>query len=182
MALHRDIFWVGRQWAVTGFGVQAVDQRLKGAFDIEIARLWDDDLPQRMRALAWLKADDFENALNVARSRFPEPPRKSLPLVESVLELIAPVASEPLKPKVEPRPDGLVADPPLREPAKAVIAPIEARPPSSEPPKAPISLVEKGRAEKEPVAIDRPQAQSRPLELRIEHVSAKFLPRWRIRH
>ena len=48
MALHRDIFWVGRQWAVTGFGVQAVDQRLKGAFDIEIARLWDDDLPQRM--------------------------------------------------------------------------------------------------------------------------------------
>ena len=42
MALHRDIFWVGRQWAVTGFGLQAVDQRLKGAFDVEGTRLWED--------------------------------------------------------------------------------------------------------------------------------------------
>jgi len=23
MALHRDIYWVGRQWAVTGYGIQA---------------------------------------------------------------------------------------------------------------------------------------------------------------
>jgi hypothetical protein len=23
MALHRDIFWIGRQWAVTGFRMQA---------------------------------------------------------------------------------------------------------------------------------------------------------------
>ena len=38
MALHRDIYWIGRQWAITGFGVQAIDQRLKGAFDIEDAR------------------------------------------------------------------------------------------------------------------------------------------------
>lgn len=43
MALHRDIFWVGRQWAVTGAGIQAVDQRLRGVLDIAIARLWDDD-------------------------------------------------------------------------------------------------------------------------------------------
>ncbi len=39
MALHRDIYWVGRQWAVTGFGVQAVDQRLKGAFDVEVGAI-----------------------------------------------------------------------------------------------------------------------------------------------
>jgi len=182
MALHRDIFWVGRQWAVSGFGVQAVDQRLKGAFDIEIARLWDDDLPQRMRALAWLRADDFENALKVARSRFPEPPRKSLPLVESVMELIGPAASEPPKPEAEPRPIRTEAAPPLREPPKAVIAPIEAGPPSSEPPKAPILLAEPSPAESERVAADQPPPASRPLELRIEHVSAKFLPRWRIRH
>ena len=90
MALHRDIYWVGRQWAVTGLGVQAVDQRLKGAFDIEVAHLWDDDLPQRMRALAWLKADDFDKALEIARARHPEPPRKNLPLVESILEMIPP--------------------------------------------------------------------------------------------
>jgi hypothetical protein len=97
MALHRDIYWVGRQWAVTGAGVQAVDQRLKGAFDIEVARLWEDDLPQRMRALAWLNIDDFNKALETARARFPAPPRKSLPLVESVLELIQPASAEPAK-------------------------------------------------------------------------------------
>ena len=39
MALHRDIFWVGRQWAVTGYGVQACDQKQKGQFDIEASRL-----------------------------------------------------------------------------------------------------------------------------------------------
>ena len=102
MALHRVIYWIGRQWAVTGFGVQAVDQRLKGAFDIEIARLWEDDLPRRMRALAWLNVDDFNKALEVARARHPEPPRKTLPLVESVLELIqpTPAASEPPKPVI----------------------------------------------------------------------------------
>src|ERR1700761_8549431 len=98
MALHRDIFWIGRQWAVTGFGLQAVDQRLRGAFDVEATRLWEDDLPQRMRALAWLNADDFNKALDLARGRFPQPPRKSLPLVDSVLELMQPVKGEPPKP------------------------------------------------------------------------------------
>src|SRR5215475_10569670 len=98
MVLHRDIYWVGRQWAVTGFGVQAVDQRLKGAFDVEVARLWEDDLPQRMRALSWINLEDFNKALEVARARYPAPPRKNLPLVESVLELIQPVSSEAAKP------------------------------------------------------------------------------------
>src|ERR1700749_699231 len=100
MALHRDIYWIGRQWAVTGFGLQAVDQRLKGAFDVEAIKLWEDDLPQRMRSLAWLNADDFNKALDLARGRFPQPPRKARPLVESVLELIQPSASEPHTPAV----------------------------------------------------------------------------------
>jgi hypothetical protein len=105
MALHRDIYWIGRQWAVTGSGVQAIDQRLKGAFDIEVSRLWDDDLSDRMRAHAWLNAADFDKALSVALARFPEPPRKSRPLVESILNLIQPSSSEPAKPAVA-RPDG----------------------------------------------------------------------------
>ena len=105
MALHRDIFWVGRQWAVTGFGVQAIDQRLKGAFDIEASRLWEDDLTERMHAQPWLNAADFDKALAVARTHFPEPPRKTLPLVESVLELIQPLSTEPPKPATpSPRP------------------------------------------------------------------------------
>lgn len=98
MALHRDIYWIGRQWAVTGSGVQAIDQRLKGAFDIEVSRLWDDDLPERMRTYAWLNAADFDKALSVARTRFPEPPRKARPLVDSILNLIQPSSSTPVKP------------------------------------------------------------------------------------
>jgi hypothetical protein len=150
MALHRDIYWIGRQWAVTGFGLQAVDQRLKGAFDVEIGRLWEDDLPQRIRALAWINADDFNKALDQARTRFPQPPRKSLPLVESVLELIQPVTGEP----------------PKAAKSIAEATPImETRlPPSST-----------------PAAIALPP-KARPLKLRIERASAKFLPSWRVRH
>ncbi len=74
MALHRDIFWIGRQWAVTGHGMQLIDQRLMGAFDIEVARLWDDDLIARMHAKAWLNATDFDKGLAVARTRI-HPPR-----------------------------------------------------------------------------------------------------------
>ena len=69
MALHRDILWIGRQWAVTGHGMQLIDQRLMGAFDIEVARLWDDDLIERMHAKEWLNAADFDKGLEVARAR-----------------------------------------------------------------------------------------------------------------
>ena len=72
MALHRDIFWVGRQWAVTGAGIQAVDQRLRGVLDIAIPRLWDDDLVQSRRAKPGVNAADFDKALTVARERFPK--------------------------------------------------------------------------------------------------------------
>ena len=71
MPLHRDIFWVGRQWAVTGAGIQAVDQRLRGVLDIEVARLWDEDLVRSRRAKPGVNAADFDSALTVARERFP---------------------------------------------------------------------------------------------------------------
>ena len=95
MALHRDIFWIGRQWAVTGHGMQLIDQRLEGAFDIEVIRLWDDDLIASLRAKAWLKAEDFDKGLAVARTRHPQssdaPP---------------PPAAKPEAPKFEtPRPE-----------------------------------------------------------------------------
>ena len=76
MAFHRDIYWVGRQWAVTGYGMQAVDQRLKGRFDIEAIRLWEDGLPESLDAGGWLNAEDFAKALSVARARYPQPPRQ----------------------------------------------------------------------------------------------------------
>jgi hypothetical protein len=98
MALHRDIYWVGRQWAVTGAGIQAVDQRLRGVLDIEVARLWDDDLVQSRRAKPGVNAADFDKALSVARERFP----------------CAPVAA--------PAPAPIVARPPTRVVAEAPVA------------------------------------------------------------
>ena len=71
MALHRDIFWVGRQWAVTGAGIQAVDQRLRGVLDIDIARLWDDAHVQSRRAKPGVNLEDFDAAVTMARARFP---------------------------------------------------------------------------------------------------------------
>jgi len=73
MTLHRDIYWVGRQWAVTGYGIQACDQKQKSKFDIEAARLWDDSVLEAMRAQTWLNNEDFDKAIAVARKRYPEP-------------------------------------------------------------------------------------------------------------
>jgi hypothetical protein len=79
MALHRDIYWVGKQWAVTGSGIQACNQKQRGKFDIEAARLWEDGVLESVRALKWLNLDDFEKAVSVAREYYPEPPRKTPP-------------------------------------------------------------------------------------------------------
>ena len=84
MALHRDIFWVGRQWAVTGHGIQAVDQKQKGKFDIEASRVWQDDLVEPLRGEGWLNIEDFDKALAVARARFPQPPGMVAPPRQSV--------------------------------------------------------------------------------------------------
>ena len=101
MALHRDIYWVGRQWAVTGYGMQAVDQRLQGRFDIEAARLWDDDLSESLNAGGWLNPEDFAKALAVARTRYPQPPRKvPEPPQESALGLNGGAPTELPKPLV----------------------------------------------------------------------------------
>ena len=94
MALHRNIYWVGRQWAVTGYGIQACDQKQKSRFDIEASRLWEDGVLERMRAERWLNIEDFDRAIAVARTHYPEPPRKTEPAEESVLGSIEAVLKE----------------------------------------------------------------------------------------
>ncbi|MGA7717501.1 MAG: hypothetical protein WCB33_16450, partial [Bradyrhizobium sp.] len=79
MALHRDIYWVGKQWAVTGLGIQACNQKQRGKFDIEASRLWDGGVQDAVRAEKWVNTDDFEKAVAVARKYYPEPPRKEPP-------------------------------------------------------------------------------------------------------
>ena len=79
MALHRDIFWIGRHWAVTGFGMQAINQKHGGQFDIEIERLWDDDLLDGLRDQKWFNPDDFAKGLAIAQARHPRPPTRPAP-------------------------------------------------------------------------------------------------------
>jgi hypothetical protein len=110
MALHRDIFWVGRQWAVTGAGIQAVDQRLRGVLDIEIARLWDDDLVQSRRAKPGVNAADFDKALAVAREHFPRAagPDPIIAQLEALGVIETPVVS-PVVPAMQLRAEGRLA-------------------------------------------------------------------------
>jgi hypothetical protein len=103
MALHRDIYWVGRQWAITGHGMQTVDQKLKGKFDIEIARLWEDGLLENLRTERWLNVEDFQKALTVARKHYPEPPRKTVPPEERVLGLIETVLQDTSSRETSPK-------------------------------------------------------------------------------
>ena len=127
MPLHRDIHWIGRQWAVTGHGMQLIDQKLRGFFDIEASRLWEEPLIETMRAKEWLNVADFDKALEVARKRYKDQPRDVLPLPEEVISPAAAVAPAPpfappivaIEPVAEaPAPVQIAkpADPPRQEP------------------------------------------------------------------
>lgn len=80
VTLHRDIYWLGRQWAVTGHGIQAINKQLNMRFDVEASRIQDDGLEQPMRELAWFDAEDFAEALRVARRLSQESPARFRPL------------------------------------------------------------------------------------------------------
>lgn len=84
MALHRDIYWVGKQWAVTGHGVQACNQKQRSQFDIEGSKLWEDGVQAAVRAEKWVDTEDFEKAVAVARKYYPESPEKALLTEETV--------------------------------------------------------------------------------------------------
>jgi hypothetical protein len=79
MTLHRDIYWLGRQWAVTGHGIQAVNRKLNMRFDVAASRIWEEDTEQPMRELDWFDAEDFAEALRVARRLSQETPAKFQP-------------------------------------------------------------------------------------------------------
>jgi len=138
MALHRDIHWIGRQWAVTGHGMQLIDQKLQGFFDIEIDRLWDDDLIEGIHAKEWLNTADFDKGLAVARARYPQPPGAVTPSSQ----LTPPPAIEPVAPlppvakPIEPKPEAPKLETPRRETPKPVAATL-AKPAPVEPPKPP---------------------------------------------
>jgi hypothetical protein len=104
MPLHRDIYWVGRQWAVTGYGMQAVNQKRHGGFDIEASRIWDDAFLDGLRAEAWFNSEDFNKGLSVARVRYPEPPRKAALPKDAVSPVQESAPVEPPKVPLKPEP------------------------------------------------------------------------------
>jgi hypothetical protein len=153
MALHRDIYWVGKQWAVTGHGMQAVDQKQKSKFDIEVARLWDDDLSESLRAETWFNPDDFSKGLSLARARYPEPPRKAAP-----------------ERKAAPDPAPLQKAAPPIERIPASVAPVKAIVPTPIRVAAPVFI---------PVEF-APKPVAPKFHLRIENSPAKLVRPWRI--
>ncbi len=155
MALHRDIYWVGRQWAVTGYGIQACDQKQKGQFDIGVSRIWEDGVLESMRALKWFNIEDFSRALAVARARFPEQPQGVPQPEDSVLGLIEAVLKEP----------------PPEAPSVTETGLMESGSMEAE--------LEERRFEESPVEPPKPVAQT--FDMRIEGWPAKFVPQWRVR-
>ena len=203
MALHRDIFWVGKQWAVTGHGLQAVDQKQKSKFDIEASRLWEDDLLDGLSDQRWFNVDDFNAGLTVARAKYPEAPAKAAArkkakesAKESARVPVAPPKADPkiiaepkvpakAEPKTEPprvdaKAKAAKSQPAVEsaKPAARAAAPkLEAAPPA---PKLAITsgpahqtITVKSRAKKA-----RPAAQ---ISMRIVGCPAKFTRMWRIR-
>ena len=168
MPLHRDIHWIGRQWAVTGHGMQLIDQKLQGFFDIEVDRLWEDALIESVHAKEWLNKADFDKGLALARARYPQapaavaPPRQITPAPAATL----PPGAKPIEPK--PEPVGLETPKP--------VAPVLKKPDPVEPPRAaavPPAVVVPARQAAPPPPVVKP-GEPKPELARLE--TAKPVP------
>lgn len=161
MALHRDIHWIGRQWAVTGHGMQLIDQKLQGFFDIEAVRLWDESHIEAMRAKEWLNVADFDKGLAVARARYPlQSLSAATPPVEGVPAPAAPAAS----PLPVAKPEAPKLDAPQTTGTSDAVAAAEAPPPPP-PPDAPAPPVETAKGKLSWMRVDG---------------RAKFIRPWRV--
>src|SRR3954468_974666 len=133
MPLHRDIHWIGRQWAVTGHGMQLIDQKLQGFFDIEVGRLWDDALIESVHAREWLNTADFHKGLALARARYPQPAGAATPPLP------------PIAKSIEPKPQ------PAKLETPKPVAPTPTRPAPVDPPRAAAVLQAPAIATRPPV-------------------------------
>jgi len=59
----RKVIRLGRQWAVTKYGLECRD----GSYAIPSARVWEDDWVEHMADKDWVDLDDFVETLRVAR-------------------------------------------------------------------------------------------------------------------
>jgi|SRR5215510_704294 len=165
MALHRDIFWIGRQWAVTGSGMQVINQKHGGEFDIPIERLWDDDLSDAVCEQKWFNADDFNKGLAVARARYPQ-------------SLARPAPPKPVK-----TPPSRPVPPPLPQASATITAPEPVVPPVI--PAADAPAIVPAAAAPEPVKLEKPEKPEKPVPPPLTRMSllghpAKLLRVWRV--
>jgi outer membrane biosynthesis protein TonB len=198
MALHRDIFWVGKQWAVTGYGMQAVDQKQKSKFDIEASRVWEDDLLDVLSNQRWFNAEDFNTGLSVARAKYPEAPAKAAArkkAQESTRVAVAPLKADikgDLKAaaKTEPKAESPKPDPKTRTArSQAVAEPAKPAPkahtPKPEAAPAPSKLALTGGSTASTIKVktraDRKRRPVAQIHMPIGSWPAKFTPVWRVR-
>ena len=83
MPLIPDILWVGRQRPVTGFGVQAVNNKLNIQFDVPISRIWESGLGEPIHSEQGFDHGDFAEAVEIARQHSKATPRIFKPVAES---------------------------------------------------------------------------------------------------
>lgn len=187
MPLHRDIHWLGRQWAVTGHGLQLINQKQRGYYDIEAARLGEARVIEAMQSKAWIDRPDFDKALEVARAKFahvaladpapaeplavaaPAASRASIepPLVPTIEELLARLkVKSATTAKSAEAPATAVPEPPGSD-AQA-IEPPQPEPPQPEPPPSPSNPVARATA-------------AWPVFERKIAGSARFVSPWRVR-
>jgi hypothetical protein len=208
MALHRDIFWVGKQWAVTGYGMQAVDQKQKSKFDIEASRLWEDDLLENLSGQRWFNPDDFNAGLSIARARYPEAPEQAASRKKAAAKAVPapaappkPAAKADVKSELKPAPRTQIKAEPNVEPVKA--EPATAKMAKGQPgatPAKPALSVEPSQPSGAPLSTSKPALSSGPaqsplklkarrekkrppaqLTMRVGNWPAKFTKMWRIR-
>ncbi|MBR1162534.1 hypothetical protein [Bradyrhizobium elkanii] len=184
MPLHRDIHWLGRQWAVTGHGLQLINQKQMGYYDIEAARLWEARVTE-VQSKAWIDRPDFDKALEIARGKFaqlapadlppppapiasPPPPVRATPpaaprapldatSVPSIEELLARLKSKSVATAPVAKPAEALAPVPPK-PELLRVEPRKVEPARSELPQAASVAPEPSKAE--PRAFEAPKAES----------------------
>lgn len=180
MPLHRDIHWLGRQWAVTGHGIQLINQKQMGYYDVEIARLWGPRTIATMQSKAWINREDFDRALAIARARFADQAPRNLPPSAAVAAPVMPadfvqpaLKRAPIEPSVVPAIEELLAR--LKSNSARPAPPPDAEP--SKPAPSPMAAAPCGAAD--PV----PSAPRKPFWAVFDHKvagSARFVHPWRV--
>jgi hypothetical protein len=143
---------------VTGYGIQACDQKQKSKFDIEASRLWEDGVLEGVRALKWLNGEDFDRAVEVARKHFPEPPRKAMQPEKAVPRKAAPKKTVVPEESAVPEKSGL--------PEQKVLGLME-------------TVLKETSVTG--IAAEQPKPVAQRFAMRIESWPAKFVPQWRVR-